>query len=326
MELEEIAREKRHQKAEKERLLSHNNGILRQSVDRWKFILKSMILFMYLPGSNLILRDEYCKTFIGWGIWRIQIISSYMLCGSLVLKRFWTLTAGCKNTAMSLIRRCMAQCCLRYIWHLDGCVFIQEVRVWALYPPPVPPSQFQVKVSNRVHADYLEGHIAYYIWKVFSHRILELLRACLSNLHILGVISWYIFKVLSCKWRIGYQKLCFVPKSTLLAMYERCDMYWVVHLFNTQFFCHHNYWVVSNPSGDEKDWHTTLMRLSNDHKHRVTGDVDFYTAFKRVKIGEISGFVARWPNYLRWPLKYSGFSPLFATQTLQLLWLVSTVF
>lgn len=26
----------------------------------------------------------------------------------------------------------------------------------------------QVNVSNRVHADYLEGHVAHYIWKVFS--------------------------------------------------------------------------------------------------------------------------------------------------------------
>lgn len=49
-------------------------------------------------------------------------------------------------------------CCIfriKYIWH---CILL----MWLGLP-------FQVNVSNRFHADYLEGHVPYYIWKVLNN-------------------------------------------------------------------------------------------------------------------------------------------------------------
>ncbi|XP_058203273.1 structural maintenance of chromosomes protein 5 [Rhododendron vialii] len=106
MELEEIAREKRHQKAEKERLLSHNNGILRQSVDR----LGDM------ENTN--------------------------------------------NKLLHALRKSGAEKIL------DAYRWVQEHRN-EFNKEVYGPVLLEVKVSNRVHADYLEGHIAYYIWKSF---------------------------------------------------------------------------------------------------------------------------------------------------------------
>lgn len=105
-ELEEIAREKRHQKAEKERLLSHNNGILRQCVDR--------------------LRDM----------------------------------ENTNNKLLHALRNSGAEKIFEaYRW-------VQEHRN-EFNKEVYGPVLLEVKVSNRIHADYLEGHIAYYIWKSF---------------------------------------------------------------------------------------------------------------------------------------------------------------
>ncbi|KAI8571641.1 hypothetical protein RHMOL_Rhmol01G0135600 [Rhododendron molle] len=106
MELEEIAREKRHQKAEKERLLSHNNGILRQSIDR--------------------LRDM----------------------------------ENTNNKLLHALRKSGAEKIM------DAYRWVQEHRN-EFNKEVYGPALLEVKVSNRVHADYLEGHIAYYIWKSF---------------------------------------------------------------------------------------------------------------------------------------------------------------
>ncbi|KAH7851079.1 hypothetical protein Vadar_007020 [Vaccinium darrowii] len=105
-ELEEIAREKRHQKAENERLLSHNNGILRQCVDR--------------------LRDM----------------------------------DNTNNKLLHALRNAGAEKIFEaYRW-------VQEHRN-EFNKEVYGPVLLEVKVSNRIHADYLEGHIAYYIWKSF---------------------------------------------------------------------------------------------------------------------------------------------------------------
>ncbi|PSS26478.1 Structural maintenance of chromosomes protein [Actinidia chinensis var. chinensis] len=106
LELEETAREKRHQKAEKERLLAQNKGTLRQCADR--------------------LRDM----------------------------------ENTNNKLLQALRNSGAEKIFEaYHW-------VQEHR-HEFNKEVYGPVLLEVKVSNRAHADYLEGHIPYYIWKSF---------------------------------------------------------------------------------------------------------------------------------------------------------------
>ncbi|XP_057496428.1 structural maintenance of chromosomes protein 5 isoform X2 [Actinidia eriantha] len=106
LELEETAREKRHQKAEKERFLAQNKGTLRQCTDR--------------------LRDM----------------------------------ENTNNKLLQALRNSGAEKIFEaYHW-------VQEHR-HEFNKEVYGPVLLEVKVSNRAHADYLEGHIPYYIWKSF---------------------------------------------------------------------------------------------------------------------------------------------------------------
>ncbi|KAL7259206.1 hypothetical protein ACSBR1_005158 [Camellia fascicularis] len=106
LELEETAGEKRHLKAEKERLLAQNKGILRQCIDR--------------------LRDM----------------------------------ENANNKLLQALRNSGAEKIFEaYRW-------VQEHR-HEFNKEVYGPVLLEVKVSNRVHADYIEGHIPYYIWKSF---------------------------------------------------------------------------------------------------------------------------------------------------------------
>ncbi|KAF5946156.1 hypothetical protein HYC85_016384 [Camellia sinensis] len=106
LELEETAGEKRHLKAEKERLLAQNKGTLRQCIDR--------------------LRDM----------------------------------ENANNKLLQALRNSGAEKIFEaYRW-------VQEHR-HEFNKEVYGPVLLEVKVSNRVHADYIEGHIPYYIWKSF---------------------------------------------------------------------------------------------------------------------------------------------------------------
>ncbi|XAR54385.1 hypothetical protein NMG60_11029487 [Bertholletia excelsa] len=106
LELEETAREKRHQRAEKERLLTQDKGILRQCIDR--------------------LRD-------------MEDVNNKLL---LALRK-----SGAEKI-------------------FEAHKWVQEHRQ-EFNKEVYGPVLLEVKVSNRVHAGYLEGHIPYYIWKSF---------------------------------------------------------------------------------------------------------------------------------------------------------------
>lgn len=84
--------------------------------------------------------------------------------------------------------------------------------------------QTQVNVSNRDHADYLEGHVPYYIWKVLSSHGFSIV--LFLNFVCLNIRKWKKKSVLRSSFDSHFSTVCLL---SLVSYTHACT--WIIYCF-----------------------------------------------------------------------------------------------